>query len=364
MVLLLKATEFAKKGSGKFGEAVMATAKLAGGLALGGVALGTAFAGRTVVARTAAYASRRPDAITHAKAQFDYDKWERGGRRGPAPVVPRAPINPLDRLGSRINISQLRSGEVAHARTEMDELKKKTGVEGLDDKFLSGIDQTRMENEYVKSNRSEIETSIRKGYDSKGKEVVWKNPATGLDEDVESEGELMARERPLLETRERGAGHVTATGELTKEAEARINNELKIALDIHLKDFGEKIGKQKYETLQHESKEKVGMGTRVIARSTSGTYDPRNLANMKTDKREGLSTKATVGLITAVALGMRLGLKQGAGVNAGTPQRDVFKDIGDTVTNALKSAKIGVDLNVGDRGLRGDSHGTSGGEHH
>lgn len=52
LMLLLKATEYAKKGSGKFGEAVMTGAKLVGGLALGAATGGAALvASNTIGAR-------------------------------------------------------------------------------------------------------------------------------------------------------------------------------------------------------------------------------------------------------------------------------------------------------------------------
>jgi hypothetical protein len=49
LILLLKATEFAKKGSGKFGEVLMTGAKMAGGLALGAATGGAALLGRTAI---------------------------------------------------------------------------------------------------------------------------------------------------------------------------------------------------------------------------------------------------------------------------------------------------------------------------
>ena len=108
------------------------------------------------------------------------------------------------------------------------------------------------------------------------------------------------------------------------------------------------------------------MGTRVIGSTTSGTYAARNLANIKADKREGLSTKATVGLITAVALGIRAGLKQG-GVQHGTPQGDFIKDLKDTIGGALKNVKINVSAGSGGGSSHAEAkvdHGTSGGGHH
>jgi hypothetical protein len=54
LILLLKATEFAKKGSGKIGEVLMTGVKMAGGLALGAVTGGTALLGTKVLGGIAA----------------------------------------------------------------------------------------------------------------------------------------------------------------------------------------------------------------------------------------------------------------------------------------------------------------------
>jgi hypothetical protein len=359
LTLLMQATKFAKKGSGQVGEMVMNTAKTVGALTVGSAALGTAVLGRGVLGSASAALSRRQDSVNFAKQKFDYDKWTHGGRRGTPPPTPTALVSPLGRLGAKINLSQLRSGDVSHARHEMDELKKKVGVEGLSEKQLSGIDKTRMENEYIKSNRSEIESWIRRGYDAKGNEL--KN-AAGVT--IENESDFKARERATLVTAARSvpANYVPGTTELKDDVKKEIEDKLNLNFNIHLRDAGTAIGKEKYKVIEHESKEKVGMGTRMMARSTSGSYDPRNLSNMKLDKREGIGPKLTVGLIAAVAAGIRLGMKHSTGLDNGTPQREVLKDFGKTVEDALKNLKVSV--SVGHKESAKDSHGTSGGGHH
>ncbi len=54
LILLMKAKDFAKKGAGQAGEAIMSGAKLAGGLALGAATGGTAIAGRATLGRAGA----------------------------------------------------------------------------------------------------------------------------------------------------------------------------------------------------------------------------------------------------------------------------------------------------------------------
>ncbi|MDD5720943.1 MAG: hypothetical protein PHT16_00640 [Candidatus Pacebacteria bacterium] len=59
MVLLLRATKYAKEGSGAIGEMVFKGAKIVGGLALGGAIGGAAFAGRNVIGGGGGYLANK-----------------------------------------------------------------------------------------------------------------------------------------------------------------------------------------------------------------------------------------------------------------------------------------------------------------
>ena len=100
------------------------------------------------------------------------------------------------------------------------------------------------------------------------------------------------------------------------------------------------------------SKSNVAIGEFVQA-LRKGTYDIRNLPDMNA-KTKGFP-KLGVGLIATVASGVRLGLKKGGGVEYGTVQGNVFKDLGDTISEALKNVKINVSSGGHDGG---DDHGT------
>jgi hypothetical protein len=89
-----------------------------------------------------------------------------------------------------------------------------------------------------------------------------------------------------------------------------------------------------------------------------GSMDIRNLSQAKSSSK-GFS-KFAVGLLAAVAAGTRMGLKQ-SGVNHGTGQKDLFKDLGNTIKEALKSVDIKVSAPSGGGGGH-DDHG--GGGHH
>jgi hypothetical protein len=98
-----------------------------------------------------------------------------------------------------------------------------------------------------------------------------------------------------------------------------------------------------------------------------GSYDVRNLSGVKSNTT-GI-TKMGVGLIAGVAAGVRTGLKSG-GINHGTGQKDMFKDLGSTLKTAIeegfKSFKVNISVpktsvDAGGHDVH-DDHG--GGGHH
>ncbi|MDP2788699.1 MAG: hypothetical protein Q8O46_01425 [bacterium] len=382
VMLLLKGVKYAKEASGEFTGAVITGAKVAGGLAIGGAALGTAFAGRTAIARTTAAMSRRPGAQTYGRARFEYSKeykkWERDGKKGAAPTKPTAPGNILDRFGAKINQSQWKSGNIAHDRHEMEELKKKIGVEGLGDKFLSGVDRKRMEETYIKDKRSEIEGDIRRGSNAKGEVMppIEIKDAGGINATTDSAGRpITARDENDYKAQRRQAiiddiatvadpkDWDSSAGKLTNQGERKVEDKLNTEFNEGLRKLAEAIGQERYVKLEKGAGEKVGIGTMAMAKTTSGTYDPRNLAEIGKNKGGSLSYKATAGLIAIVATGLRMGLKQGAGVEVGTPKGDFMLDLKNTIADALKNISVKVD--VSNKGSsHTDSQGTSGGGHH
>ena len=358
MMLLSKAKKLAEEYSGEMGKAVISSAKMLGGLAVGGAALGagvTAFAGRNIMGRVAASASRREGAMSHAKATLEYNKkyaeWEKSG--GTKPTKPVAPTSLLDRLGARVNESQLRSGKIGHARHEMDELQKKLGLEGVSISNLSGVEAGKMRETYVKDHRREIEQQIRDGYDATGKELKVKDAAGN-----EYMGQADFKEK-------RYADLNATTADAKKQLEEQLNKEFAVIL----RDAAKTIGEQRFTEFESEAKQGVGIGTRVMSRSTSGTYDVRNIASLASDRREGIGAKAAVGIIAAVATGMRMGMKKMTGVDAGAAKGDFITDMKQIINESLKGIK--VDVKLGEGGGHGASHSPAahapddhGGGHH
>jgi hypothetical protein len=363
VMLLLAAAKYSKSASSEFSDRIIGAGKATAGIVIGGAALTTGFAGRTAIGRTSAAISRRDDAKKYGKDLYD---WETKGKVGPKPTA----TSNLGWIGGKINRSQLKSGEVAHAQHEMEELKKKAGIEGLDRGQISGVDQLRLQNEFQKSNRSQIEADIKRGHDDKGRDVTidkdaygvaFRTPLKGTDAYIaqrRSAVNAAIESDPTSMTR----GDTDSFGKLTDQGRRTAENKLTEEVNIVIKDLVPEIAKSRYKHLDDESTQKIGVGTRLAARSTSGSYDPRNLANIKMGPSMGIGTKAAAGIIAAVATGIRVGLKSGAGVNTGEPKRDVILDLRNTIGEALKSLSVKIDVKADSHGK--DDHGTSGGGHH
>ncbi|MFA6177763.1 MAG: MARVEL domain-containing protein [Candidatus Paceibacterota bacterium] len=378
-VLLLKAKNYAKKGAGEIGEMVMKGAKIAGGLAIGGAALGTALAGRTLIARGAAAASRTEGAKDYGKARMQHNKdleeWERNRKAGITvgakptweqskqayQVKTGKQINEIHAIGGRINAAQSRSGEIDQARSVIDATKKSAGLEGVGDKFLSGVEKEKIEKTFTKDKRSEIETDIKRGHNAKNEDVIIKNDINGNSINAKGESDYKAKRRQEVidETKRTDPRSIDATGELNDQGKKQVEDKLNKEFNEVLKNLTVTIGHERFGNLQKQSQQKVGIATRVASRTTSGTYDIRNLSTLKTDKREGIGAKTAIGLIAAVATGMRVGMKKGAGVEVGSPQGNILKDLGQTISESLKHAKIDIDLGGG----KGTTHGPSASAH-
>src|SRR3989344_5040247 len=197
LIILKKATEKAKKLSGELGTVVMGAVKALAVIGVGAAAGGTALLARTAFARTAAIASRTEGAKHYGKARIEHnkalEKWEGEEKkaRGSGGVKPTwekskadyesksgkkiytsNPLkNPFITLGGRINAAQSRSGEIERARQGVDEIKKKAGLEGVGDAFITGAQQENIEKTFVKDKGSDIERDIRRGHDAKGEEM-------------------------------------------------------------------------------------------------------------------------------------------------------------------------------------------------
>lgn len=397
MILLMKAKDIAKDMSGKLGQSITSGIAAVGGVALGGAALGGALLGRKVIGAGLAGASRTESSIHLATQKIEHNKkleeWEtnrkNGIAQGPKPVFV-APKhgdlikdangnvkkdakgndikfnnkNPFTHIGAKLNEKQMKIGDVDLARHEMDETKKAAGLEGVGDSNLSGVNEKKLKDTFAKTKRSDTEANIRRGVDAKGKDLSLKDENGNI---YKGEDAYKAANRNRITT-EIGQTDPKSidpnTGELTDEAKKRVENQLNVEFNAVLKTNTDEKLRSDFEKLRTESKQHVGGAERAFSRTNTGSWDVRKLSDVKSDKREGFLTKVPVALIAGIATGVRAGMKNVGVSNGGIKVEGNFmKDLGNTISDSLKSMKINADLShVGETKSSADAH--AGGAHH
>ena len=107
---------------------------------------------------------------------------------------------------------------------------------------------------------------------------------------------------------------------------------------------------------------KQGLVSKVVQSSRNGSYDVRNLSKVVANEYDRGFSKLMSGLTSTLAGGLRGGLKNITNLNYGEGQKEksFLKDLGHTISESMKSAKINVNLShVGDEKKEGQ-----GGDHH
>ncbi len=390
VVLLKKAKEFAVQYAGELGKEIQGMGAAVGGLAIGTAAGGTALLGRVALGKAAASA-------TKSEAASNFEKYRNGDlQRGDLSFKDHT----IGRFGHYINSKQKIATKTDHARYELEELNKKSGLEGVPENNMSKEQREHRENTYLKENRGEIESQLRKG-EYKGKALEIKDEKTkeiyiGQD-DFEKKNRNKIKEKMLSEehlkdnikdgnvimekvkTREERnvydpSGNIIVgkkelvevekeIPKITRQGEKAVENELRKIFNELVRDRATVVGKERLSDIQREAKEKVGLVGRAMTKSTSGSYDIRNFST-KLDKRDaGISGKTLAKLTGAVAFGIRSGMKvfqSGLGIKSvGTPQGNFTKDMANLITEALKGVKFDIKLPEG--GGHGGDHG--GGTH-
>jgi len=317
LILLTKAVSYAKKGSQELLGGLTKGLKIAagiGGFALGGAALGAAVAGRQTVGRFMKGASTGDTAA---------QRFTRGESRGRVDRLIGQALHgtPIDRaqqgVGGWLNRNQQeRMVESAHARHELDSAAN-TVTHGIKSKW----------NDLNGRERELARIKIARDQAMRMSQGNVENPETGL----------------ALGTRNEWS-------KLTDPERERINEYIGVQHDpVHgdeiIRAPGERMheGQMNDTTFVREAIVRQSLGGAVAQSTVSGSYDIRNLANVAAREGTSVATKALAGSIGALAMTMRGGLKQ-VKIDYGTAQNDFFKDIGNTVTQALSNAKINVDL--------------------
>jgi len=381
IVLLNKAKDIAKDMSGEIGQSITGAINTVGGLALGGAALGGAAIGRKVIGQSLASASRSKGAKERLNFSNKVDDWKAQGSIGPEPTWKQharsagvARWNPIAKLGAKLNEKQKEVGNIDHARHVMDETKKAAGLEGIDDKKLSGQDISKLQATFARTKQSENETQVKNGYNAKGEEIKLLDPSTGnlmtnsAGEEMVGAEDFKKKMRHDVEEEYRTTNGIAAGTILTSQQSKDIENELSNKLNASVKATVKVKVEKDFNHERTEAVTHVNPITRGFAGANKASYDVRKISDMKTDKREGLFTKSSVALIAAVATGVRGGIRgMGAGNGGIKVQGDFMKDLGNTITDSLKSMKINVNVGGGDsHKSSADAHGgdAHGGGHH
>lgn len=346
MVLLWKAKDIAKTLSGTIGQTITGGVAAVGGLALGGAALGTALLGRQTLGAVSKYTQNdgaRKNALSFKDTReavgkikglnkfnpFAYlnvaNKAVTGVGKATMAGIALAPANigkKTDATGKTTNWFQRegkKAGEKTHAAHLLDE--KAQAVSGSKDTKYK--DLTEPEQQAV---RDKIDKDIvakemfNKTYD---KLDVGKGEKADVDTHKVLSGSWAASAEDVKRDAHSRGEHVHTATDLDKSRKA----------DTAISEF--------------------------ITALRKGSYDVRNLSQIKT-ANAGI-TKMGIGLIAGVAAGVRTGIKS-SGINHGSGQADFLSDIGHTITEAMKSAKVNVKIE--------ESHGKSaeeaekGGGHH
>ncbi|HLP86910.1 MAG TPA: hypothetical protein VK153_03505 [Candidatus Paceibacterota bacterium] len=324
MILLLKAKDIAKDMSGTIGQSITNGVASVGGMALGGAALGTAFMGRKLIGGAFTSLSKSESAVHRSTEKLAFNKkleeWQNNGMQGPKPNWTQhveennVKGDLFTRIGAKLNEKQIQVGEVDHARHVVDEAKSKAGFKDVDFNRLSGAQRNKVQEIFVKENKSK-----------------W-----AQDEEDKFRAKNNLSDKDKLDPAQ--------IAELRNNVTLRANEE--------------------FEKELHHATEAVSGFTRAFTQVNTGTMDIRNLSDIKSDKREGILTKLPVGLIAGIATGVRSGIKSSGMSNGGIKiQGDFMKDLGNTISDSLKSMKVNVDLShVGEHKSSADAHG--GGGHH
>ncbi|MES3031966.1 MAG: hypothetical protein V4699_01855 [Patescibacteria group bacterium] len=334
LALLKKATEYAKKASGEIGEVVTSGIKLAAGLAVGGAALSGAYVGRTavgsfmkgastgdtaanrmigsagrIVAHQATIANPASTIVERTQARKEIWRERKDQIKGNIEQMNIGGWS-IDRVqqgvGRRLNQDQHSIEEAAHARHDLNEAAAVV-VPGKKWEDLNG-GQRDLARRNMERDR-----------------IVRENSGNTLAA-AGTRGHVPGLAAPLQNRKWKDLSP-TEQGTIDAVVNPRVQ-----AHNTYSDDH-----------IIQEARVKQGIISSAVQSTVTGSYDVRNIANLIAKEQSTGFNKLTIGLMAAVAMGMRGGFKT-AGVNYGEGQGNFFKDLGNTITDALKDIKIDVDL--------------------
>lgn len=376
MILLMKAKDIAKKMSGELGQSITGGVAAAGGLALGGAALGAAFAGRKLIGGTSRYLqndrARTDDSKIGSNIKKNFQgvkglgKWTGVGYLGAgvksigsigkglqanlARGIGAIPTGKGKNIRTSLQDSAHDVEHTDHARTEMDSLADKAHLKGRDLTKLTGEEEKTLEKIYTKEKKSAVEADLNKN-------LVTTHPTTGAG--VEGRDGYKAANRESAKNAYLSSRGIPITTPTTKIDDKNIENMLESEFNIKLKAAVDVKVQDDYKELKKVSEKEINPLARFAANAPKKSFDIRDTSKTKADSREGMFTKVSAGLIAGIAMGVRTGLK-GSGINHGSGQGDFLKDIGHTISEAIKSTSVNVKIEKSDGHTGSDAHAGGG----
>lgn len=352
MILLMTAKKLAKSFSGQMGQMITSAVTAVGAMALGGAALGGAWVARKTIGGTAKMLQNDSSRENTLRGKGFSDI------KGINKINPFAYIKQIAKYGNAVvaqGIHRTTGGSGMGAQTRTQNVFQKSEEAFRDkDHAKNALDAAAVSTTHNKEmtygklsepeakkarevvNRDELaKSALGQKYDD------IKDPAHKLiirdsvDDYMRNgeQGDLKTNQAIIMRD---SAGQAVKTVAAGKVAEHNAP---------HMADL-------------MQQSQALGEFSRAVRQ---GTMDIRNLSQIKTSNK-GLA-KFGVGAIAMIATGVRMGLKQGVGVDHGKGQGDFLKDLGHTITEALKGVKLEVKAPKSDDhgGGHDDGHGGHGG---
>ena len=363
VMLLSKAKELAIKYSGEMGKAIQGIGAAVGGLALGGASMLGAAAGRASLGKIMKGASQSESAQKFDrfnKAEIKYGEVEKHytEKHGKASKEHEEATNRHAEV-LRENSSlmhpewtdeQKKAGQekIVAARKEMEEKgTKKTEVETERTQAQKELDVAKEEKEKLG-----VVGKTMGGlgsYINRDQEHVEHAQHARHELDTEAAARFGGKKFKDLT----GIERQTIVERVSKNEEAQkwYGKKYKDITKSEKDDIDRKIEKKKADGEKTEgekfvelSKEKQGLKSNLLQASRTGTYDVRNLSKITAGEFDNVKTKFAKGITSAIAGGIRGGLKSSLNINYGEGQGKIIKDLGHTITESLKGAKLNVNL--------------------
>lgn len=342
MILLLTAKKLAKDFSGKMGQTITGGVTAVGAMALGGAALGAAFVGRKTIGSTSKMIQN--DGSREKTLKGDGFKNIKGLNR----------LNPLAYVKEAGKYATAGVAHGLHRATGGSEMgttgtRNKSWFQKQDDGFAHSEHAS-----HILNDKTQSEFSHQYGKDVKFKDLK-ETEQDIVKQEVEKDEmakyvygkkfkDLEAPEAKII--KDRYDGRDPRTGVINRARQERAIDDgngktIGVGVPGGANPAGGTFGTQtKSDYFAQTAGANKAMGE-FIQSLRKGSMDVRNLSQTKAVSK-GLFGAAGVGIIAAVASGVRMGLKQGVGIDHGTGQKDFFKDLNHTISTALKGVKINI----------------------